>query len=212
MVRAVLDLYPRTYGEELGVRSLDTPSPLFRLLVMALLMSARIRASTAVDAARALSDRRWTTARGMADTSWAERTRVLNRAGYARYDERTSTMLGETAELLLDRYGGDLRRLREEASRDPTGERRLLKEFKGVGDVGVDIFFREVQRSWTELYPFADRRALEAAGRLGLGGDGRALTRLVQGDDYVRLVSGLVRVDLDDGYDDVRAQAAHITR
>src|ERR671930_549871 len=99
-------------------------------------------------------------------------------------------MLGDTAQLLLDRYGGDLRRLRADAGRDPGAERRLLKQFKGIGDVGVDIFFREAQRSWSELYPFADRRALHAAGRLGLGSDVHGLTRLASGDDFVALVNG----------------------
>ena len=66
LARAVLQLYPRTFSEELGVRSLDTPSGSFRLLVMALLMSARIRASIALDAARALFRRRCTTAPRMA--------------------------------------------------------------------------------------------------------------------------------------------------
>ena len=155
---AVLQLYPRTFSEELGLRSLDTPSGSFRLLVMALLMSARIRASTALDAARALFRRRWTTPSRMADAPWDERARVLNESGYARYDERTSTALGDTAQLIVDRYGGDLRRLRCAADRDPTVERRLLKQCKGIGDVGVDIFFREAQRTWAELYPFADRR------------------------------------------------------
>lgn len=207
LVRAVLDCYPRTYAEELGVRTPDKPSPLYRLLVMALLMSARIRASVALDAARALSRQRWATARRMADASWEDRARVLNQAGYARYDERTSTMLGETSELLLERYRGDLRRLRESAGHDPGAERRLLKEFKGIGDVGVDIFFREAQRSWTELYPFADRRALTAAEQLGLGRDAKALAKLAGGDDFARLVSGLVRVELDDTYDEIRERA-----
>lgn len=208
VARAVLQRYPRTYGEELGLRRLNIPSGLFRLLVMALLMSARIRAPIALDAARALSRQKWTTPQRLAEASWADRAHVLNRAGYARYDERTSTMLGSTAQLLLDKYGGDLRRLREEADRDPSVERRLLKEFKGVGDVGVDIFFREVQRSWSELYPFADDRALRAAVRLGLGDDARVLSRLASGDDFVRLISGLVRADLDDAYDKITAQAS----
>ena len=186
LAQAVVDRYPKTYAEELGIRSLETPSGLFQLFVMAMLMSARIGASIAHAAARALFRRRWTTARAMAASSWAERAKVLNEAGNARYDERTSTMLGEDAELLLDRYRGDLRRLRDAAERDPTTERRLLKELKGIGDVGVDIFFREAQRSWTELRPFADRRALKAAKRLGLGPNAEALGELTGDGDDVR--------------------------
>lgn len=48
-----------------------------------------------------------------------------------KYQERTATMLGEMADRLLDEYGGDLRRLRDAADRDPAQERKLLKRFKG---------------------------------------------------------------------------------
>jgi hypothetical protein len=57
----LLRRYPRSYAEELGIDRLDRPSDLFRLLVLALLMSARIRASIAVDAAAALFRERWRT-------------------------------------------------------------------------------------------------------------------------------------------------------
>lgn len=207
VAEAVLARYPRSYAEQLGIRALDTPSPLFRLLVMALLMSARIRASVALNATRALFDHGWTTPRRLADATWEERTAVLNEAGYARYDERTSRMLGETCRLLLDRYHGDLRTLREQAGRDPGAERRLLTQCKGIGDVGVDIFFREVQRAWGEVYPFADARALRAAGRLHLGDGVRTLTRVARGEEFVRLVNALVQVDLHNAYDDVMADA-----
>ena len=167
----MLEHYPCTYGVEVGVGSLGTPSKLFQLLVLSMLMGARIRASVALEAAQALFDHKWTRADRMAAVSWEERASVLNDAGYARFDERTSTMLGEAARMLQDKYGGDLRRLRDKASREPSAERRLLKELKGVGDVSVDIFFREAQAAWDEIYPFADQKALDAARRLGLGAE-----------------------------------------
>ena len=197
IARTLLDLHGRTYAEELGIRvERNTPSQLFGLLVASLLFSARISADLAVRAAKALTEHGWTTPRKMAGATWAQRTRVLNRAGYARYDESTSRMLGDTSRLLLERYGGDLRDLREEAGRDPRRERELLKEFKGIGEVGVDIFFREAQVAWPELAPFADRRALQAAKRLGLPADARALQRLVGRRDLPRLVAALVRTAL----------------
>jgi len=54
-------------------------------------------------------------------------------------------MLGETARACVERYDGDLRRLREAAGREPERERELLQEFKGIGGVGADIFRREAQ-------------------------------------------------------------------
>lgn len=207
LARAVLERYGRTFADEIGVGSAPGPAALFQLLVFALLASARISHRKAIDAARALRRKGWTTPQKMQASTWSQRTETLNRAGYARYDESTSSMLGDTTELLLESYGGDLRQLRREAERDPDRERELIKRFKGIGDTGADIFFREVQGIWEELYPFADERALQAAERLGLGKEPGELARLVPRKDFPRFVAGLVRCGFEKGYDDVRQAA-----
>lgn len=197
VVRALLRRHGRTHARELGIElARATPSPLFRWMCAALLLSARIGSRTALAAAAALAREGWRTPRSMLEAGWRARVQVLDRAGYARYDESTSRMLGESCALLLDRYGGDLRRLREAAGRAPARERALLMELKGIGEVGADIFFRELQSSWTEHYPFADPKALDVASRLGLGEDARALAGLVAQRDFPRLVVALVRCGL----------------
>jgi hypothetical protein len=114
-------------GEELGIDLRgDGPSAWFRLLCAAMLSGARIRSSIALAAARGLAEAGWTSPEALAASSWEERVRVLDEAGYARYDERTATALGRLAEELRQRYGGDLRRLRDEAGRQAPAERRLL--------------------------------------------------------------------------------------
>ena len=196
-VEALLDAHGRTYADELGIDlTKGTPSPLFRWLTASILMSARISSDIAVQAARALADNGWTTADKMAGATWEQRTRTLNEAGYARYDERTSSMLGDTSAMILDTYGGDLRNLREAAEQDPAKERALLKEFKGLGDTGVDIFFREVQVAWEELYPFVDKRAAKTAQEVGLEPEAEALAKLVPREDFPRLTAALVRAAL----------------
>lgn len=203
---AVLDRHGRTYAEEIGFDpTRNKPAALFRLLTASLLFSARISAQIAVAAARALAEQGWTTPEKLAASTWQERTRTLNESGYARYDERTATMLGETVELLQDRWKGDLRRLRDEADREPSSERRLLKQFKGIGDAGVDIFFREAQGAWEELHPFVDKRALAGAKALGLPEDGEALAGLVDRADFPRFTAALVRVDHAGDADELRA-------
>jgi hypothetical protein len=72
---------------------------------------------------------------------------------------------------------------------------------KGVGDVGADIFCREVQAPWAELYPFADGKALKVAARLDLGRDAPSLARLVDRRDLPRLIAGLVRIGLERAQD-----------
>lgn len=198
----VVRQFGRLFSEEAGIR-LDAAgaAPLFEWLVAAVLFSARIRHGTASAAARALFERGWTSAKDMAAASWRERTDVLNAAGYARYDESTSRYLGETAAHLVALYDGDLANLRAAAGRRPDEERRLIKQCKGIGEVGADIFFREAQCVWPELYPFADRKALKAAAKLGLPTDAEGLAPLVGREDFPRLLSGLVRIDLEKAYD-----------
>ena len=208
IVDALLERHGRTYAQELGIDlAKGTPAVLFRWLCASILLSARISADIAMSAARALADQGWTTAQKMAGSTWEQRTRALNDAGYARYDESTSRMLGDTAGMLLEKYGGDLRRLREEASRNPSAERRLLKECKGLGDIGVDIFFREAQVVWDELYPFAGKRDLDAAAGLGLENDAAALAKRVPRHDFPRLTAALIRVALAKNFEKVIEQA-----
>ncbi len=197
----ILEKYGRTFSQELGIHiEKNTPAPLFRLLVFALLSSTRIGHKAALSAAKALSKKGWNTPHKMAQATWRQRTDVLNQAGYARYDESTARMLGQTSDMLLKEYKGDLRRLREQAGRNPDRERKQLKKFKGIGDVGVDIFFRETQAVWNELEPFADKRAMKAAKRLGLGENVPELQKNVKKDDFTRFVAGLVRIELEKDY------------
>lgn len=195
----------QTFADEMGIDLADEPEPLFQLLVGALLMSARISSDLAVSAARALFDRGMTTAAAMAEASWQDRVDALGAGNYVRYDESTASYLGDTATLVLDRYDGDLRRLRDEAGREAPPMRARLKECKGIGDVGATIFFREVQGVWVELFPFADDAALEPARRLGLGSTPAELAGLVAAADFPRLVAALVRADRADDLDVVAA-------
>lgn len=209
IVGHLLEKYGRTYCDELGIDiEKNTPSPLFRWLIASLLFSARIGAQQAVKAAKALSDAGWTTPEKMAEATWKQRVDVLNRNGYARYDESTSRMLEDASRHLLEKYDGDLRRLREMADGDEMRALNLLTEFKGIGETGAYIFLREAQAAWDEFYPFADRRSLEAAGKIGLGEDAKTLSALVPRKDFPHLVTALLRADLDGNLDQIADEAA----
>jgi hypothetical protein len=200
--RALLDRCGRTYAEQAGVRLRNTPGPLYQTLVLSHLLSARIRADVAVAAARALFDAGYRDPRRMAEATWQQRVDALGVGGYRRYDERTATQLGDGAELLRDRYGGDLRALR-----GPDVTKRL-REFPGVGPMGVDIFLREVQAVWPEHAPYIDRKAQDGAARVGLPRAPGKLSGLVAEREVPRLTAGLVRVALDKGLaEDVRERA-----
>jgi endonuclease III len=195
IVRCLLDRYGQTYAEEAGIKLADRPGPLYQLLVLATLLSARISADIAVAAARELFRAGYTSPAAMRKASWQDRVDALGRGHYKRYDERTATMLGDAAELLGQRWKSDLRRLRAEAGGDASRTAALLTEFPGMGPAGAGIFLREVQAVWPDLAPQLDRRVLKGAGQLGLPEKPEPLARLAGSSaELARLAAGLVRV------------------
>jgi endonuclease III len=195
VVKVLLDRFGRTSAQQAGVRLADKPSPLYQLLVLATLLSARISADIAVAAAKELFAAGYRTPQRMWQATWQDRVDALGRAGYRRYDERTSTMLGKGAALLLDRWSGDLRKLRDDAGADPKRIRELLTEFKGMGPVGADIFLREVQAVWPAVAPYIDNRVVQGAEKVGLPSSARELSGLVKSPrELSRLSSALIQV------------------
>ncbi|GGV50596.1 hypothetical protein GCM10010495_80310 [Kitasatospora herbaricolor] len=196
LARRLLREFGRTYAEEARITLRDDPAPLYQLLVLTVLCSVRIRADIATDAARELFGAGLRTPRAMAASGWQERVDALGRAHYVRYDESTATALGDGAEMVLDRWKGDLRLLRAQADGDRTRLRDLLREFPRIGPVGADIFCREAQSVWPELRPFFDDRTCRTAAVLGLPHTPRGLGALVHAEDHARLAAALVRVRL----------------
>lgn len=194
----VLEEHGRTFAEEAGIRLKDTPAPLFQLLCLTQLFSAPIGAQVAVATMRELLDEGWTTPEHLLDSTWQQRVDALGRGGYRRYDESTATYLEEAAQLVQERWRGDLRRLRDTAE-DEGEVRRLLQEVPRVGPTGTDIFCREVQAVWPDLRPQVDAKVREGAEAVGLPTGADALAGLVDGEDLGRLTAGLVRVGLERG-------------
>ena len=197
LVRKLLELAGTSYARQAKIRLADQPAPLYQLLVLSVLLSTRIRADIAVAAARELFAAGYRTPRAMQRASWQDRVDALGRGRYVRYDESTATALGDGAGLLLERYQGDLRRLRRAAGADRSQLERRLREFPRLGPAGGAIFCREVQAVWPELRPYLDRKALDGARRLGLPADPEQLAGAVAGSDLARLAAALVRVSLD---------------
>jgi hypothetical protein len=199
----------RGFAEEYGFRVTNNPASLFQVLYLAILLRRAGDFRRAVATAQVLRDRGWESPARMSRSPHEARADVL-RGGGRRDANEIATMLGELAELVAERYRGDLRRLRATARRDPAAERRLLKALPGVDDEVVDLFLREVQALWGEVAPVADRRALAAARRLGLGRSAADLAGLAGSGESERLawlVGALARVELENRYDELRQPA-----
>jgi endonuclease III len=202
IARAVLDRHGTTFSDDAGIALEDAPAPLFQLLVLAQLLSARIGATTAVAAAIELRKAGWNSAAAMRSASRPSVVAALGRAGYRRYDERTATLLREMAELVLTRYAGDLRLLAEESDGDVERAGDLVQQVKGIGPTGAAVFLREVQAVWPWVRPYLDDRARAGARRIGLPEDGAGLADLVAPTELARFAAALVRVSRMPGSQD----------
>jgi len=194
VVRNLLKVAGSTYAEEAGIRLKDQPMPLFQLLTLCMLASKPIDATIAMQAARELFRAGLRTPQSVLKADRADMIRAFGRAHYVRYDESSATRLVDIAKAVRDDYSGDLRRI---ATHDIKSTVRLLKQFKGIGDTGADIFLREIQDVWTWVRPYFDKRAVTAARQLGLPTDVDELGALAPRDN-ARLAAALVRVSLDD--------------
>jgi endonuclease III len=197
VVTELLENHGQTYAEAAGIKLADKPSPLFQLLVLTMLSSTRISADIAVAAARELIRSGWRTPQRMHDATWQQRVDALGRGGYRRYDESTSTKLEELSRMVLDKYAGDLRRIRPSGQRAADDLAEMVAEFPRIGPTGGKIFVREVQDIWPEVAPYFDDRALKAAERLGLPTDPRRLAELAPEGKTAVLASALVRAELE---------------
>ncbi|MFU8876113.1 hypothetical protein [Micromonospora sp. SL4-19] len=193
----------RGFAERYGFRVVNNPSHLFQLLYLSVLLARRGDFRKAVDTAVALRENGWDSAARMARSLHADRVRVLREAGQRGDVDTLADTLGDLARTVVERYRGDLRRLRTEAHQDPAPERRMLAALPGVDDEVVELFLREAQAVWREVAPVADRRALAAARRLGLGRSADDLAGLAGSGESERLawlVGALARVDLERRY------------
>ena len=197
LVRRLLKAAGTTYAEEAGIRINDKPMPLFQLLVLCMLASKPIDATTAMRAARELFKTGLRTPKAVLASDRRTMISAFGRAHYVRYDESSATRLTDIAEAVRADYSGDLREIARRSQHDIRSAARMLKQFKGIGDTGADIYLREVQDVWTWARPYFDARATSAAKGLGLPADPKKLAALAPRAN-ARLAAALVRSALDE--------------
>lgn len=147
-IEQLLKEWGSRFSTELGI-NIDSGSSgeIFKWFLASILFGTRIRQSAAMQTYREFKKRGVLTPDAILKTGWDGLVQILDAGGYARYDFKTATKLLGISEMLNNRYSGDLNRLHEEA-RDPGDLESRLMEFKGVGEVTVNIFLRELRDIW----------------------------------------------------------------
>jgi hypothetical protein len=119
----------------------------------AILYSKPIREDSATRTYRCFERHGLTTARRIVNAGWDRLVSILDEGGYTRYDFSTADKLLEVFGNLQKQYGGNLNRLYE-ASRDGEDVEANLKRLgKGIGDITVSIFLRDMRGIWRKADP-----------------------------------------------------------
>jgi hypothetical protein len=136
---------------------------LFLWFLAALLYGARISGSIVAKTHAEFVQRGLTSPEVIVKTGWHGVVNALDAGGYVRYDFKTATKLLEVMTRLIDQYGGHLEALHDAAADARDLETRLRALGKGIGDVTVQIFLRELRGIWGKARPAVSPLAVLAA-------------------------------------------------
>lgn len=155
----------------------------FKWFLAAVLYGARISESLATRTWREFAARGVLTPDRILATGWDGLVDILDAGGYVRYDYKTATKLLDVGAALVREYGGSLDALHDAAADPRDLENRIKALGKGIGDITVGIFLRELRGIWAKAEPPLSPLAISGAIALGYLRPGtldpdRALARL----------------------------------
>ena len=164
----VIEQFGGSYAGQLGI-DLDSgqSSEIYKWFLAAVLFGARISETIVIHTYREFERAGVLSARKTLEAGWDKLVEILDRGGYTRYDFKTATKLLNVNRALLEQYGGDLNALHQRSKDASDLEQRLRNLGKGIGEVTVNIFLRELRGIWPKAAPMPPGLVVAAAQALG---------------------------------------------
>ena len=168
-VKALVESLGSKYSEALGIDlSLGNDREVFKWLLASLLFGAPIMESSVIKTYACFEKYDVLTSKKILDTGWDGLVKILDEGSYTRYDFKTADKLLEVMRNLTEKYRGSPNQVHAEASDARDLEKRLKALGKGVGDVTVSIFLRELRGVWRKADPNPTPLVVDAAKQLGI--------------------------------------------
>lgn len=153
-LKALVEELGRKYSEILNIDlSKGEDEEIFKWLLASVLFGAPITENSVIKTFNCFRKHSVLTPERILETGWDSIVKILDEGGYARYDFKTADKLLEVVKNLMEEYNGSLTVLQSEASDSHDLEKRLKDLGKGVGDVTVGIFLRELRQVWRKADP-----------------------------------------------------------
>ena len=169
IVRELLEKMGGRFSTALGI-DLDRgdSGEIFKWFLASILFGARISETLASRTYLEFACNGVITPDKILETGWDGLVYILDAGGYVRYDFKTATKLLEVMRALKEGYDGDLNRLHAASTGPRDLEAKLMALGKGIGQVTVNIFLRELRGVWEKAEPLPQALAVMAARNLGL--------------------------------------------
>ncbi len=203
----LIDALGGKYSSQLGIELSGADSKqIFRWFLASKLFGARISTDIAIRTYKEFERRRVTSPQTILKTGWDGLVKILDDGGYVRYDFSTATKLLEIMEDLKRDYHGDLNKLHQAARGEEDIENRLKDLGKGIGDITVNIFLRELRTVWSRANPEPSELVKLAAKHLGFIKPGKNVLEVlkkswseqkVRGKDFRDFEAALLRLGKD---------------
>jgi len=141
---------------------------IFKWFLASVLFGAPITETSVIKTYRCFEKREVLTPNKILETGWNGLVKILDEGSYTRYDFKTADKLLDVMGNLNTRYGGSLSKLHEDAAGSLDLEERLKELGKGIGDVTVSIFLRDLRGVWRKADSKPTPLVILAAKRLGI--------------------------------------------
>ncbi|MEM2934779.1 MAG: hypothetical protein QXF32_00220 [Candidatus Thermoplasmatota archaeon] len=138
-LREFVKIYGKRYSEILEIKPQNEP---FKWFLASLLFGAPIREENSIKTYKILEKNRYTSPEKIIEAGWDEIVRCLDEGGYTRYDFKTADKIIEACKNIL-KLGG-IEKIKESSKLKDD----LKNLAKGIGDVTINIFLRELP--WAE--------------------------------------------------------------
>jgi endonuclease III len=208
-LKVFVESFGTRYSELLGINLTNgKDEEIFKWFFASILFGAPITETSVIKTYKCFQKYDVLTPKQILQTGWDGLVKILDEGSYTRYDFKTADKLLEVMQNLIQKYNGSLTLLYNQASDMQDLENRLKDLGKGIGNVTVNIFLRELRNVWDKAEPEPTSLVLLAAKNLGIikkEAREKALKQLmnfwskneVKGKSFINFETALLRLGKD---------------
>jgi len=146
--------YGKPYSEILGIELKSRKnSEIIKWFLASILYAKPIRENSATKTYLCFKKHNVLSNKKILEVGWNKLVEILDEGSYTRYDFSTADKLLEVFNNLQKKYGGSLNELYKQAEDGEDLEKRLKELGRGIGDVTVSIFLRDLRGIWIKAKP-----------------------------------------------------------